>query len=196
MAIASITKPFSSRVFKLRLPRRLRSKPHTASPPPETTSPGRGSAGGGIVTPKSSSKEDEFRQVFRFLDADNDGRISAEELRSYFASVGDSVSHEEAERIIGEFSKGGDEDSLLLEFGEFVRVMELRDSDDDNVLRQAFEVYEVDKGSGCITPEGLRQVLLRLGDVKSLQECRAMIRVFDLDGNGVLDFDEFHKMMT
>ncbi|KAL0432454.1 UNVERIFIED_CONTAM: putative calcium-binding protein CML41 [Sesamum latifolium] len=143
-------------------------------------------------TSKTSTSEDEFRRVFSFLDADSDGKISAEELRDYFDSIGESLSYDDAKRIIGEFSNG----SLLLGYGEFVRLMELRDGDGDVVLRQAFEVYEVEKGSGFITPEGLRQVLRRLGDVKSLQECKAMIRVYDLDGNGVLDFHEFYKMMT
>ncbi|KAK6115862.1 hypothetical protein DH2020_008131 [Rehmannia glutinosa] len=181
----------SFRNFKLR----LRSNPTTATPP-ETTTHGRGE----IATLKSGSKEDEFRQVFGYLDSNSDGRISADELREYFVSVGDDVSREEAEKIIGELlgggGGGGEESNLLLGFGEFVRLMEVREGENDDVLRRAFEVYEVEKGSGFITPEGLRRVLGRLGDVKSVQECRAMIRVYDLDGNGVLDFDEFYKMMT
>ncbi|KAL0325692.1 UNVERIFIED_CONTAM: putative calcium-binding protein CML41 [Sesamum radiatum] len=188
MAIAGIARSFAGRAFKLRLPFRRRSKPRTEDPSHETTA----HCGGGL----KSSKEEEFRQVFRYFDANNDGKISAEELSAYFASTGDSVSLEEAEKIIREFSNDGAGESLLLEFGEFVRMMELRDAEDDKVLRQAFEVYVVEKDGGCITPEGLRQVLRRLGDVKSHQECEAMIRVFDLDGNGVLDFHEFHKMMT
>ncbi|KAL0366142.1 UNVERIFIED_CONTAM: putative calcium-binding protein CML41 [Sesamum radiatum] len=192
MAISSITKPLNTRAFKLRLPRRLGLKPYAATPPPQTTSSGCGSPDGGISTPKTSTSEDEFRRVFSFLDADNDGKISAEELRDYFDSIGESLSYVDAKRIIREFSNG----SLLLGYGEFVRLMELQDGDGDVVLRQAFEVYEVEKGSGFITPEGLRQVLRRLGDVKSLQECKAMIRVYDLDGNGMLDFHEFSKMMT
>ncbi|KAL0438604.1 UNVERIFIED_CONTAM: putative calcium-binding protein CML41 [Sesamum latifolium] len=189
MAIAGIARSFAGRACKLRLPFRRRCKPKTEDPSPETTTHG----GGGL----ESSKEEEFRQVFRYFDANNDGKISAEELSAYFASTGDSVSLEEAEKIIREFSDdGGAEEELLLEFGEFVQMMELRDAEDDKVLRQAFEVYVVEKDGGGITPEGLRQVLRRLGDVKSHQECEAMIRVFDLDGNGVLDFHEFHKMMT
>ncbi|KAG6408738.1 hypothetical protein SASPL_131759 [Salvia splendens] len=178
MAIATITKPFRSRVFKLR----LRTKPNTAATPPP---------------PPPTTKAEEFRQVFRFLDADNDGAISAAELTAYFAGIGDSVSREEAERIIGEFSGGGDRGSLVLQFEEFVRVVELREGEDGaDVLRRAFEVYEEEKGCGCITAEGLRQVLRRLGDVKSVGECKAMIGVYDLDGNGVLDFEEFSKMMS
>ncbi|KAG8389975.1 hypothetical protein BUALT_Bualt01G0035300 [Buddleja alternifolia] len=191
MAITSIKNSFSRGAFRLRLPRRLRST---------ATSRGSGSGGGEIVSPKTANKEDGFRQVFRYLDADDDGKISADELRAYFASVGDAVSPEDAEKIIKELSKGGDaEDSSMLGFTEFVRAMEFGDSggdDNDVVLRQAFEVYEVDKGSGCITAEGLRRVLRRLGEVKSREECEAMIGFYDLDGNGVLDFHEFYKMMT
>ncbi|KAL7155212.1 hypothetical protein ABFS83_03G060400 [Erythranthe nasuta] len=182
MGIASITNS-----FKLR----RRSKPRTETPQPETAN----HVGG------SGDKEGEFRQVFRYFDANNDGRIAAGELSAYFASIGDSVSHEAAEKIIREFSKGGgaatEDSSPLLEFEDFARVMELRDSEDDRaVLRRAFEVYVDDNGGGCITAEGLLRGLRRLGDVRSHQECEAMIRVFDLDGNGVLDFHEFRKMMT
>ncbi|KAL3505254.1 hypothetical protein ACH5RR_035095 [Cinchona calisaya] len=147
-------------------------------------------------SPKSSTKEDELRQVFAYFDDNKDGKISVEELRAYFASVGDSLSREEALRIINEFDKDGDN---LLEFREFVQLIEQDDHKDDGenyIIKKAFEMFEVEKGSGCITPNGLQQVLNRLGDAKSLQECKAMIRVYDLDGNGVLDFNEFYKMMS
>ena len=93
-----------------------------------------------------------------------------------------------------EFDKDGDE---VLVFGEFVELRERGDHEEgDEDLRRAFEMFEVEKGCGCITPKGLQQVLKRLGDAKSREECEAMIRAFDLDGNGVLDFNEFNKMMT
>ncbi|XP_073020248.1 probable calcium-binding protein CML41 [Primulina eburnea] len=179
--------------LKLRLPGLRRSGERREIP---STKCSAADCGGGVAI----TKEDEYWRVFRYFDTNKDGKISANELRNYFASVGDSVSDEEARKIIQEFSKGkaGGEDSMRMEFGEFVRMAELRDNDDDNVviLRRAFEVYEVDKGSGFITPEGLRCVLLRLGDVKSYQECEAMIGTYDLDGNGALDFNEFQRMMT
>ncbi|CAN1294345.1 Probable calcium-binding protein CML41 [Linum perenne] len=57
-------------------------------------------------------------------------------------------------------------------------------------------MFEEDKGDECITPRGLQRMLNRLGDRKSLDECSAMIRPFDLYGNGVLDFQEFQNMMN
>ncbi|XP_027356963.1 probable calcium-binding protein CML41 [Abrus precatorius] len=140
-------------------------------------------------------KDDErLKDVFDHLDVDKDGKISSKELTDYFASVGESVSHKVAMRVINEFDSDGDE---LLDFADFVRLMKEEESDElEDILRSAFEMFEVEKGCGCITPKGLQQMLRQLGDVKSQDECAAMIRAFDLDGNGFLDFHEFQQMMS
>lgn len=87
----------------------------------------------------------------------------------------------------------GDGDNLI-DFRDFMRLMKKEGEDED--LKAAFEMFEFEKGSGRITPKSLQRVLSRLGDVKSDNECEAMIRVFDTDGNGVLDFHEFNQMMA
>ena len=47
--------------------------------------------------PRNDNKlEDELRQVFYRFDANDDGKISALELRSYFGSFGEYMSHEQA----------------------------------------------------------------------------------------------------
>ena len=61
-------------------------------------------------------------------------------------------------------------------------------------LREAFAMYEV-KGEGCITPASLMRMLARLGSEQGIEECRAMIRRFDLHGDGVVCFDEFKAML-
>nr|QHQ96734.1 calmodulin-like protein 49b [Vitis amurensis] len=191
MATAAVTataskssKWFSSKATKLSLPRvGSKSKSSSSSPCPSPSL---------VLGPKKSSKEDELRQVFGYFDSDGDGRISGEELRVYFQSIGESMSHEEAQKVIGDFDVDGDS---LLEFQDFVRLME-QGSEVDDDLKRAFQMFEVEKGCGCITPKGLQQMFNRLGDSKTYEECVAMIRVFDLDGNGVLDFHEFHRMMT
>jgi calcium-binding protein CML len=55
-------------------------------------------------------------------------------------------------------------------------------------------MYEMD-GCGYITPKSLRRMLSRLGESKSVDECTTMIAQFDLNGDGVLNFDEFRTMM-
>ena len=82
-----------------------------------------------------------------------------------------------------------------LDFEEFQKLMDAGGEEDkDEELREAFGKYEME-GSGCITPTSLKRMLSRLGESKSTQDCKAMIRVFDLNGDGVLSFDEFRIMM-
>ena len=52
------------------------------------------------------------------------------------------------------------------------------------------------EGQGCITPASLGRMLGRLGAERGAGECRAMICRFDLDGDGVLSFDEFKITMS
>ncbi|KAF8410630.1 hypothetical protein HHK36_003162 [Tetracentron sinense] len=193
MATLRVPKPskwFSNTSFKLSLSPR-HPKSNTLSPPVSPPTPKESPSPVSPPTPKDDTRKDVLREVFRYFDGDGDGKISSLELREYFASIGEYMSHDAAQGVISDLDMDGDN---LLDFEEFVRLMERDGGDDD--IRNAFEMFEVDKGSGCITPKGLQQMLNRLGDTKSYEECVAMIRIFDLDGNGVLDFHEFNQMMT
>lgn len=179
MATAVVSKPskwLSHKTLKLISFPRLLSKPSSSSP-----------------SPSLCNNQEKLEQVFNHLDADKDGRISSQEISAYFASIGESVSDEEAGKVIKEFDMNGDN---YLELGEFVRLMEAGGKEVDDDIRRAFEMFEVDKGCGYISPRGLQLMFNRLGYLKSQDECAIMIGVFDLDGNGVLDFNEFHHMMT
>lgn len=143
-------------------------------------------------TPKCRTREDELKEVFNYFDGDRDGKISAVELRAYLGSIGEYMSYEDAQGLIDDLDTDGDK---LLDFQDFLKLMKRNDEGDDD-LKKAFEMYELEKGSGCITPRSLQRTLHRLGDTKSYEECKAMIQAYDTDGNGVLDYNEFHQMMA
>ncbi|KAM3274137.1 hypothetical protein ACQJBY_043364 [Aegilops geniculata] len=150
--------------------------------------------------------------VFAAFDKDGDGKVSAAELRgSMTAALGEEVSEEEAAAILATVDSDGDG---LLDQEEFSRLglgaagddagAAGGDDDDDEVrrrcLREAFAMYATGAGEeegARITPASLRRMLGKLlgSEKMGLEECRAMICRFDLNGDGVLSFDEFRVMM-
>jgi calcium-binding protein CML len=61
-------------------------------------------------------------------------------------------------------------------------------------LREAFNLYDIDN-CGFIRAKDLKTMLGRLGESRSIDECEVMINKFDLNGDGVLSFEEFMVMM-
>lgn len=142
----------------------------------------------------SSSPYIEFDRIFRSFDRDGDGKISAAELQLCMeAAAGEHISSDEAEALVASADSDGDG---LLDEEEFMRLVHVEEGEEETtrVLKQAFWMYEMD-GEGYITPASLNCMLSRLGSPSNLDECKAMICRFDLNGDGVLSFDEFRNMM-
>ncbi|KAG2710585.1 hypothetical protein I3843_04G033600 [Carya illinoinensis] len=134
-----------------------------------------------------------MENVFNHFDENRDGRISPSELQQCVVAIGGELSLAEAETVVELLDSDGDG---LLELEDFVRLTEGGEEEEKvKDLREAFKMYEMD-GCGCITPKSLKRMLSRLGESKSLDECEFMIAQFDLNGDGVINFDEFRSMMT
>ncbi|KAH7673978.1 Calmodulin and related proteins (EF-Hand superfamily) protein [Dioscorea alata] len=134
-------------------------------------------------------------RMFHTFDENGDGKISPEELYKCVQNVDRKELHlsmEEAKAIVEMLDSNGDG---LLDLNDFVTLMECECKEEEcKILRDAFQVYEME-GQGCITPKSLSCALARLGQRRSVDECAAMIRHFDLNGDGVISFDEFRIMM-
>ncbi|XP_043694740.1 calcium-binding protein CML37-like [Telopea speciosissima] len=129
-----------------------------------------------------------LERLFRYFDENGDGKISPTELQSCASAVGSELSAEEAAVVVGSSDSDGDG---LLGFDDFVRLME---GDGEEDLREAFGMYAMD-GCDFITAKSLKRMLSRLGESKTTRECKGMISVYDLNGDGVLSFEEFRIMM-
>ncbi|XP_030476914.1 putative calcium-binding protein CML19 [Syzygium oleosum] len=140
------------------------------------------------------NKHEQYERVFSHFDGDKDGKISPAELRQCVAAVGGDISLAEAEAAVEALDGDGDGQ---LGFEDFVALVEGGGAEERAAdLKEAFKMYETDGGGGCITPKSLRRMLSRLGESRSLDECKAMIAKFDLNGDGVINFDEFRVMMS
>ncbi|XP_010911621.2 calcium-binding protein CML38 [Elaeis guineensis] len=138
------------------------------------------------------SKSGELERVFRYFDENGDGKISPAELQNCLRAAGEELSAEDAEAVVESTDSDGDG---LLGLEDFLKLVDAEEEEEKGRnIRDAFKMYEME-GQGCITPNSLRRMLRRLGETRSIDECRAMIRRFDLNGDGVISFDEFKVMM-
>lgn len=139
------------------------------------------------------SKYQQYERVFNHLDNNGDGKISPSELHQCVETIGGELSLAEAETAVEILDTDGDG---LLGFDDFVKFVEGGDEEEKvKDLKEAFQMYEMD-GCGCITPKSLKRMLSRLGQSTTTDQCQKMIAHFDLNGDGVLNFDEFKIMMS
>ncbi|KAK9064596.1 hypothetical protein SSX86_015978 [Deinandra increscens subsp. villosa] len=159
----------------------------------------RGGDGGGVISPRTSSGksrvriEEELEHVFKKFDVNGDGKISWSELGSIMGSLGHRPTDDELESMIKEVDSDGDG---FIDLHEFIE-LNTKDIDSTEVLenlRDAFSVFDIDN-NGMISAEELQKVLGRLEEACTLAECRKMIAGVDVNGDGMISFDEFRVMM-
>lgn len=153
----------------------------------------------------------DLQRIFQNLDVNGDGFVTLEELNWLLQKTINipQFGLEELESIVeknrldfSEFlffynsiskqnngeNRGGDDDD------------DDDDDKDDEVLEsdlvKTFKVFDLD-GDGFITSQELECVLKRLGlwNQTSCKDCRSMIRFYDTNLDGRLDFQEFKNMM-
>ncbi|KAI3794331.1 hypothetical protein L1987_36960 [Smallanthus sonchifolius] len=134
----------------------------------------------------------DYKRVFDHFDEDRNGVISPSELQRCVGLIYDDEILVEELQIVIDSLQGSDGQ---LGFEDFISLMESEKEEEKlEDLKKAFGMYEMD-GTDCITPMSLNQMLSRLGESTSVDECVGMIHRFDLNGDGVLNFDEFRAMM-
>jgi len=146
----------------------------------------------------------QFHQVFKLIDSNGDGKISASELSEVLACLGYNKcsAAKEAECMVRVLDFNGDG---FVDLDEFMVVvmngMEKEEKDEeeeekiDGYLMDAFLLFDSDK-NGLISAKELHRVLLNLGcENCSLRECKRMIKGVDKNGDGFVDFEEFRCMM-
>ncbi|XP_006840949.2 probable calcium-binding protein CML44 [Amborella trichopoda] len=127
------------------------------------------------------------------------GEVSVEEICRVLSRAGIGIRGDELKAIVGS-------ETLNLEvFVKFCRSIvsteKLRqesviDNDEDCDLKEAFNVFDIDR-DGFISSEEVEKVLWRLGlwEGKEAEDWKMMIQKFDENLDGRLDFQEFKNMM-
>uniref|UniRef100_A0A5K0WQF8 EF-hand domain-containing protein n=2 Tax=Nymphaea colorata TaxID=210225 RepID=A0A5K0WQF8_9MAGN len=138
------------------------------------------------------SNNEEMRRVFAKFDANKDGKLSAEELGRVLKALGRDNSQAE---VMSMMRVADTDNDGFIDFNEFMAVVGKGGGVKESDMQSAFHVFDVD-GDGKISGEEVFQVLKRLGERCSLEECKRMVKGVDKDGDGKVDIQEFMVMMT
>ncbi|GLJ13332.1 hypothetical protein SUGI_0210350 [Cryptomeria japonica] len=156
-----------------------------------------------------SSVPHEIRRLFDTLDENGDGTLTLHEISCFLNKLGIQLTEDELKCLVMGVSHTQDGS---LTFDEFVGLYQsvLHESStststdsngesQDLCLMEAFKVYDLNE-DGYISSSELHQVLCNLGLIERaencLEDCQRMIRRYDENLDGLIDFSEFKNMMT
>ncbi|KAK6930570.1 EF-hand domain [Dillenia turbinata] len=137
----------------------------------------------------------ELRRVFQMFDKNGDGRITKNELNYSLENLGIFISDKDLTQMIEKIDVNGDGCVDMEEFGALYQtIMDEKDEEED--MKEAFNVFD-QNGDGYITVEELRSVLSSLGlkQGTTVDDCKKMIMKVDVDGDGMVNYNEFKQMM-
>ncbi|GFP88689.1 calmodulin-like protein 7 [Phtheirospermum japonicum] len=145
------------------------------------------------LTHTTTRQAHELRDVFATFDKNSDGYITRHELSESLRNIGISAGDKDVADMVEKVDSNGDG---LIDFDEFCQIFDEKEEEEDGDLKEAFDVFDGNK-DGLITVDELGLVLSSLGfsEGKKIEDCKEMIRKVDMDGDGMVNFDEFKKMM-
>ncbi|KAL6522582.1 hypothetical protein OROMI_031540 [Orobanche minor] len=136
---------------------------------------------------------EELKHVFNKFDSNNDGKISRKEYRAIILKIfGKGNLTKEVKKIFEVADLDGDG---FINFHEFVEVQKMGGEVKRDDLLRAFQAFDKNNDDK-ITADEVCELLMKLGESCSLQDCEEMVRAVDNNGDGVIDMDEFTAMMT
>ncbi|XP_037026495.1 calmodulin-A-like isoform X2 [Bradysia coprophila] len=142
----------------------------------------------------SEEEVSEFKEAFMLFDKDEDGTITMAELGVVMRSLGQRPTETELRDMVNEVDQDG---NGTIEFNEFLQMMskKMKGADGEDELKEAFRVFDKNK-DGLISSVELRHVMTNLGEKLSEEEVDDMIKEADMDGDGMVNYDEFVMILT
>ncbi|XP_064630497.1 uncharacterized protein LOC135489198 [Lineus longissimus] len=134
----------------------------------------------------------ELRTVFETFDGNMDGFLNPIELRNAMKVLGFKVTRDEVKDMSSECTKRG-----MCDFSEYLGFVIERQGDTRDIqeeILKGFKLLDFDNSSK-ITLENLKQATHETGVAFTEEDLKDMIMEADTNGDGVVDKDEFIRIM-
>ncbi|KVH88640.1 probable calcium-binding protein CML15 [Cynara cardunculus var. scolymus] len=139
----------------------------------------------------------QLRDIFARFDMDSDGSLTYLELAALLRSLGLKLSGDQIYILFHNMDSNG---NGAIEFEELVGAMSIDVKTEEILINQrqlheAFRWFDRE-GNGFITPAQLAKSMAKLGQPLTYRELTAMLEEADIDGDGVINFREFTRVMA
>ena len=133
----------------------------------------------------------ELEKQFVNIAGSRDSSIDKNILLTLTKNLEQNYSEQELEHLINEVDEDG---NGKIELDEFIKILANKSLGDEHIIKQAFAILDR-TNSGYITPSDLRHAMLCLGENYTIEEIHEMISLVDDDLDGVINFQEFNKLV-
>lgn len=135
----------------------------------------------------------ELKEAFSLFDKLGNETISTKLLGELMRKCGQNPTESELQDTINEVDDG----TGTISFPIFLYIISkgMKSEDTEDEIREAFRAFDRD-GYGFILPAELKQVLRMLDEDMPDKELDQMMKIADRDGDGVIDYEEFTKMIS
>ena len=142
----------------------------------------------------SDDQLNEIRDSFDLFDRDGTGTIGADDLWVVMRALGCEPRKEDMKKMVGEVDQ---ENTGQISFDGYLQIvlnkMVERPGHDD--ILKAFRLFDRE-GSGAVSFAQLKRIAQQIGETISDEELHEMIAEADRKGSGVVDEEDFVKIIT
>mmetsp|Transcript_13589 Transcript_13589/g.9773 ORF Transcript_13589/g.9773 Transcript_13589/m.9773 type:complete len:193 (+) Transcript_13589:58-636(+) len=137
---------------------------------------------------------EEIKEAFNLFDTEGKGNIDVRELKAAFRALGFQVKKAEIRQMFVDMDK--DLSSATVTFDEFVEMVtpKMQNRDSREEIMKVFSLFD-DDNTGAISFRNLKRVATELGENLTDDELQEMIDEADRDGDGLINEEEFYRVM-
>ncbi|WCJ23296.1 Ca2+-binding protein 1 [Euphorbia peplus] len=154
---------------------------------------------GRTLSARTTSSNTNFRTAFDVLDSDRDGKISRDDLETFYAGFPNGAVSKEDDFIATMMSVADFNNDGFVEYEEFERVLEkkpARKKDGGGVMEDVFRVMDKD-GDGKLSHDDLKSYMKLAGFDADDDDIKAMIKLGGGDEqNGAVSYSGLLRILA